>query len=44
MKAIAVLVVTPVLLAQTHKPSPRELLNIARSLTTTEIATDEDRP
>jgi hypothetical protein len=37
--AIAFLIAMPALLAQTPNPSPPELLNIARPLTTTEIAT-----
>jgi hypothetical protein len=39
VKATAVLVVMPALLAQTLNPSARQLLKVERSLTTTEIAT-----
>jgi hypothetical protein len=39
MKAIATLVVVATMLAQTLNLSPRDLLNVARPLTTTEIAT-----
>jgi len=38
MKATALLVVMPTLLAQTLTPSARQLVNIARPLTTAEIA------
>jgi hypothetical protein len=39
MKAIATLAVVPALLAQTLNLSPRDVLNVARPLTATEIAT-----
>jgi hypothetical protein len=39
MKTIALLAAVPVVLAQTIDPSPRDLLNLARPLTSTEIAT-----
>src|SRR6266571_2386701 len=39
MKAVALMAVVPALLAAALKPSPRELLDVARPLTITEIAT-----